>query len=236
MPGLPPAQGIELRRMRRKTIAIHVYAERVEVRAPLKAPLRAIEAFLAEKRGWIERRQREMQGHARYRTRIYPGACLEIAGQAIGIDWQPARRPRAERQGDRLLLAHPRQDEAALQRLFLDWLAQEAGACLVPRARALAGQLDLATRLSGFRLRYTRSLWGRCSSRGEILFNPLVLLAPLPVIDYLVAHEVCHLQHMNHSAAFWQLVASVCPDWTASRRWLRQHAHRLQLAEPGSCV
>lgn len=73
-----------------------------------------------------------------------------------------------------------------------------------------------------------KSRWGSCSRKGNLNFNWRLLLAPLPVLDYVVTHELAHLKELNHSQRFWQLVARACPDYLTHRRWLRQHGRELR--------
>ena len=76
-------------------------------------------------------------------------------------------------------------------------------------------------------IRCQKSRWGSCSSQGNLNFNCLLALAPRQVLDYVVVHELAHRKQMNHSAAFWQEVAAVCPEYPAARRWLRDHGGAL---------
>lgn len=76
-------------------------------------------------------------------------------------------------------------------------------------------------------VRDQRSRWGSCSSRGTLSFNYRLIFAPAAVLDYVVVHELCHLTHMNHSADFWNMVASVMPEYREYRKWLREHGHEL---------
>ena len=77
--------------------------------------------------------------------------------------------------------------------------------------------------------RKTKTKWGHCSTRGIIQFNWLIMMAPNEVIDYLVAHEVSHLVHMNHSTDYWRVVSSLCPNYKIHRDWLRENEHRFRL-------
>ena len=76
-------------------------------------------------------------------------------------------------------------------------------------------------------LRDTRSRWGSCSTDGNLMFSWRLILAPRQVLDYVAAHEVAHLVHMDHSSRFWGVVADLCPDYAAPRGWLRREGHGL---------
>lgn len=78
-------------------------------------------------------------------------------------------------------------------------------------------------------IRNQKTRWGSCSARGTLSFNWRLMLAPPAILDYVVVHELCHLTHMNHSAAFWQKVESVYPDYRTARKWLKEHGQELVL-------
>lgn len=76
-------------------------------------------------------------------------------------------------------------------------------------------------------VRCQQTRWGSCSSRGNLNFNCLLMLAPEEVLDYVVVHELAHRKQMNHSALFWQEVARECPDYKKSLRWLKDRGGAL---------
>lgn len=80
-------------------------------------------------------------------------------------------------------------------------------------------------------VRDQKSRWGSCSSRGTLSFNYRLIFAPPVILDYVVVHELCHLTHMNHSSDFWDMVASVMPEYREYRKWLRSHGHELNLED-----
>ena len=75
----------------------------------------------------------------------------------------------------------------------------------------------------GITIRTQKTRWGSCSSKGNLNFNCLLLLAPAEVLDYVVVHELCHRREMNHSPKFWAEVERVLPDYDARRKWLKEN-------------
>lgn len=80
-------------------------------------------------------------------------------------------------------------------------------------------------------IRDQKSRWGSCSSRGTLSFNYRLIFAPPRVLDYVVVHELCHLTHMNHSKDFWNMVATVMPDYKIYKNWLKEHGQELTLEQ-----
>ena len=78
-------------------------------------------------------------------------------------------------------------------------------------------------------IRDQKTRWGSRSSSGTLSFNYRLMYAPLKVLDYVVVHELCHITHMNHSKEFWNMVASILPDYKESRNWLKEHGRELNI-------
>jgi len=94
----------------------------------------------------------------------------------------------------------------------------------VPHFAARLGVVPgvLTVRDLGFR-------WASCQPNGDLSFHWKCFMAPLKVIDYIIAHELCHLRHRDHSAAFWDDVDKVLPDWRERKEWLRIRGAALDL-------
>jgi predicted metal-dependent hydrolase len=84
-------------------------------------------------------------------------------------------------------------------------------------------------RYTSLQIRGQRTRWASCSSSGAMSFNWRLLLAPAEILDYVIEHEVAHLEVQDHSDRFWSLLASRRPDWREHERWLRAHGHALRL-------
>jgi predicted metal-dependent hydrolase len=137
-----------------------------------------------------------------------------------------ARRGRSSvaREGGRLVVTTP--DGAGLDALVERWYRGEARRVIAPRAHALAAALGGS--VARIAIRDPRSRWGSCSTTGTLSFSWRLLLAPERILDYVVAHEVCHLRRPDHSGAFWSLVEEVFPGQESARRWLRENGPQLQ--------
>lgn len=104
-------------------------------------------------------------------------------------------------------------------------LAEQALREIPPRVRHFASQLGVT--YGRITIRNQRTRWGSCSSKGNLNFNCLLMLAPEAVRDYVIVHELCHRLEMNHSPRFWAQVASVLPDYKEQKKWLRDNGRSL---------
>jgi len=99
-------------------------------------------------------------------------------------------------------------------------LAKQAKKELPPRVAARARQVGVT--YGRIAVRKQKTLWGSCSSKGNLNFNCLLMLCPEEVVDYVIVHELCHRKELNHSARFWAEVKHVLPDYKTPLRWLKK--------------
>jgi predicted metal-dependent hydrolase len=125
----------------------------------------------------------------------------------------------------RLPRLHVAGEEEHAPRRLLDWLKRQAHLDLNTRVDLHARRLNLTPKRLFVRDQTTR--WGSCSTSGALSFSWRLVLAPPFVLDYLAAHEVAHLGHMNHGPRFWSLVERTMPRHEEARNWLRKHGASL---------
>ena len=221
-----------IRRSPRARVArINVSPDGVEVVLPRRFPEREVEPFVREKSAWIERtlRRFEESEQAFPRARVENGGEVPYLGErlVLRVHREAGRqRPHVKRRGDWLDVALPARGELrdALER----WYRRRAHAEITPRLDAVCARAGASyDRLS---IRGQRTRWASCSSSGTMSFNWRLLLAPEEILDYVVEHEVAHLERPDHSDRFWFLLASRCPEWREHEAWLRRHGHSLRLA------
>ena len=105
------------------------------------------------------------------------------------------------------------------------WLKQQAQKVILSRAQLFSDKIGVSFARISIRDQKTR--WGSCSQAGNLNFNWRLIMAPEPVLDYVVIHELCHLKRMSHGKSFWNVVAKYCSDWKEKRRWLNKHSREL---------
>ena len=104
-------------------------------------------------------------------------------------------------------------------------LADKACTCIPGRVAHFAPLVGVT--YGRITIRNQRTRWGSCSSRGNLNFNCLLMLAPPEVIDYVVVHELCHRKELNHSVRFWNEVARVLPGYAEQEKWLKTHGNEI---------
>ena len=210
-----------LRRARRRTIGFQIDDDGLTISAPRWVTLREIEAAIAEKSRWIRAKRREW--HEWREKRRLPqvvfadGAVLPYLGASITL------RLRAEvgatcldAAASELQLALPRDAaEAQIRDVVQSWLQGEAARIFGERIERFGDRIG--PKFAGWRLSSARSQWGSCTHDGRVRLNWRLVHFPLPVIDYVVAHELAHLRELNHSPRFWRALEQLLPGFEAAR-------------------
>ncbi len=172
---------------------------------------------------WEERLARALPPLGAGRTLVYRGRPLPLRVRACS-----SASPTVEWHRDHVLVHVPPDADARLGQILEASCRGRAREVLTRRVRALAETLGLHPKR--VELRDQRTRWGACSPTGTVTFNWRLIFAPPAVLDYVVAHELCHLRHANHGPRFWDLLSSVCPNFAAHRRWLRENGASLRSA------
>lgn len=207
------ARGIEVRessRARRLSLRVHPWG-RVEVIVPCGTASSTVRRFVHEHQAWIERTRRSMGLDDRpHEDGVPRDVAFPLTGERFSVDWTEtshAFRSMDRPKTDRISLRGP---EAEALRLLRRWFLAHAREALAPRLKQVAEELGLSYRR--LQVRRQRTRWGSCSSTGTISLNGCLLFLAPPQARYLMVHELCHTRHMNHSAAFWNLVERHQPE------------------------
>lgn len=211
-----------LLRSRRKTLAVSIQKDGcVEVRAPYRMPLPAIERFLESKKDWIEEKAglAKRAAEKRERFRIAPGSTLRLAGREYPV--LPGEGPRLA-DGRIYVPDAPFEEWKPELAAFLKQLAQEE---IARRTAWYAAQMGVQP--ASVRIGRSNTSWGTCSGKNGLNFTWKLIFAEPEVLDYVVVHELAHIREHNHSARFWRVVESVLPDWRERRAKLKPLQQKL---------
>lgn len=218
-----PLRIVENERARRLTLRIDAGGQSLRITVPPGLRQGEVERFLTRHQGWLEQRLAKVPD----RPQVRPGIKIPLRGVPHLVVHEPGKRGTVVVDADETgptLTIHG--DRLHLPRRVADFLKREAKRdieALVQRHTGAIGR-----KAKSIRLKDTSSRWGSCTADGNLSFSWRIMMAPPPVINYLVAHEVAHLKEMNHGPKFWKLCKELCPDTERCKAWLKKNGGALQ--------
>jgi predicted metal-dependent hydrolase len=223
----------ELRRSRRRTIGFYVDDTGLRVTAPRWVTLSDIDSALADKERWILRKLVEWREHAQRRERLSvrweDGGTVAFLGQALTLRVGACAGGTVRVDGELLRVGLPAgAGPAQLRDAVLAWLKARAREVFAQRLPIFVERLGRApTRWS---LSSARTRWGSCAPDGSIRLNWRLVHFPIDIVDYVIAHELAHLEEMNHGPRFWAAVRALLPEFEAARRQLKDYPDDLTMS------
>jgi predicted metal-dependent hydrolase len=210
------------RTRRRRSIGLRIDDDGLTVNVPQRASEKWLHTVLQEKADWVVEKLDNWQTRKPPAQQWLDGEAIPFRGESLTLRIVPSLFDTPPQlQGTRLFV-HLRDvhDAAAIRQCVQAWYQQEAQRLFeecVAHYAPLMGVSPRAVKLSS-----ARTQWGSCTTSGTVRLNWQLVRMPLPLIDYVVVHELAHLLEMNHSAAFWRVVGKACPDYARLRRELHK--------------
>ncbi len=202
---------------RSRSVKIHVEHDgTVVVSTPPRFPKMMLPHYVEEARDWIEQEKLRnanapvlcSSSHVFYFGKQYPIHLTDRMDGAVLIETE------------RIILSPTTSHPKAAMQLLEKWLKNRAIEYCLPRIDTLAKLMNVS--YADVRFKQQKSRWGSCSSDKNLNFNWRLVHAPMPVIDYVIIHELAHTVHMDHGRRFWDLVATFDPDHPLHRGWLHR--------------
>lgn len=225
----------DLVRSARKTLGLYVYRDgSVLVRAPLRARLADVFVFLQDRWAWLqEKREQFADEPAPVALAFADGVRFLHLGRRYAIRLQPSTRTHIAVEDDELVVRMPpleleSQDE--IEQAIRRWQRREA-LRVFPVRLAFCHEVmrDVQLPFPELRIRRMRARWGSCNSKGVITLNLELIRMPPDCIDYVIIHELCHLQEFHHGPEFYALQARFLPDWAERKALLNSIARQQYL-------
>ncbi|WP_159446801.1 M48 family metallopeptidase [Carboxydocella sp. ULO1] len=214
-------------RSARKTVVIEITPDGcIIIRAPKRLSMKAIEELVHGKDKWIRDKLQEIQRQQKLfqPLRFETGDKLWFLGEKYTFTVTDGSGM-IYLQGDKLYFPREQLERGTEQ--LSRWYKKEVERILLARTEYFSGLTGI--KYNSVKITSARKRWGSCSSKGVLSFSWRLLQAPLQVIDYVVVHELLHIEHMNHSRQFWARVKQIIPDYRGKRDWLRENQMLLQL-------
>ena len=224
---LTPVFSYHLERAKRKTVGFIVDERGVTVRAPRWVSVAEIEKMLQEKEGWIQKKLTEFGNWQKeigmQTVRFEDGAKIPYLGQFLKLRLDPAARSvflSEGKEGLELIVNASKDTEPERVKDWVQvWFKKDAERYLGERIRVIADRALVSFR--GWGLSGAKGRWGSCSADCRIRLNWRLIHLDPKLIDYVIAHELAHLDEMNHSDRFWKRVGEIYPDYENARRALK---------------
>jgi len=206
---------------KRRSIGLRIDDRGLTVSMPLRASESWLHSVLQDKAHWVVEKLDGWQTRKPVETNWVDGGTICYLGELLTLRVVQSlfAAPPARRGSELFVFVANDGDANKIERVATLWCQQEALQLFGQRVAHYAPLLNVAPR--AVRLSAAKTQWGCCTARGSVRLNIQLIKLPLRLIDYVVVHELAHLSEMNHSAAFWKVVESVCPDYTRLRRELK---------------
>lgn len=206
-------------RSKRLSLKYHPITREFSLTKPPKARKEDILNFLNRSKAWLA----EKMGEVNSNIPFTPGTLLPILGQEHLIQFAQDAKPSVVQKEGVLLVSGF--DPIIVPGMVKDWLRGHIYAYIADTSKKFAKTLGKPVGV--ITIKDTKSRWASCSSHGNLAYSWRLAMAPEAVVEYICAHEVSHLVEMNHSPAFWGLVAQLCPSFNEHRSWLKIHGKNL---------
>jgi predicted metal-dependent hydrolase len=225
---MPSVSIDKLIRSGRKTIGMIIMPDgTLVVRAPVRASLRSIQQTVDKNTPWILRnKQKALDTAAKKPPRKYlPGEKFLFLGKEYELVLSSNNDTPVKLDTNRLIINSSYSKNA--REIIYSWYEKQAVRVLNERIELYSKKMG--TDYSKMRITHAERRWGSCNAKGNICFSFRLVMAQVPVIDYVVAHELVHIKEKNHSRKFWDKVQAVMPDYKEHKRWLRINQYLLSL-------
>lgn len=215
---------------RRKTLKITVEPPNtVSVVAPSGLSRRVVVDRVKSKASWIIKKLSYFSDLNLTPRRLFAGGETFMY---LGRDYplliqlnEQVKKPIVGLKGEQICIETPAVSQDVLRGAMETWYRKQASEKIGERVRYY--QQRFLKRPSAVRVKEQKRRWGSCTARDTLLFNWRCITAHPDVVDYIVVHEMCHLDHKNHSQLFWDLLASILPDFQQSKKWLNKNGVRM---------
>lgn len=213
---------------KRKTVALEIKQGKVYLRVPKQVDTRWLICFIEQRTSWIAKHLALQKSHSDEHAPdpYLKKSCLYL-GVEYPVEWQIwSEKSQVMFDGHYFLVCINHRTRRTLELIVNEqlrlWLSERAATYLIQRTHELTKVVGKAP--SDIVLSNHKTMWGRCSAKGEVALNWRLMLAKPEAIDYVIIHELCHLWEFNHSPAFWRKVRGHCTDYESHKGYFKHRS------------
>ena len=218
-----------VRTKRRKTASIKIIDGAVQVIVPEQLSDIRVQELMQKRTTWIRKKLHEQSQIVPPKPREYvDDEAFTYLGRNYRLKISQKTNCEVKLKGGYLEVGLPNSsNKKYIRNALVEWYEVHALARLTEKTNRYAETMGLAP--NSIYVRDYKSRWGSCSSNGQISYNWRIIIAPHRIVDYVVVHELLHLEHPNHSPAYWRSVKRAFPDYALCRQWLRTNTNKLMV-------
>ena len=222
---------VQVIRSRRKTSALHIVGNELQIRVPNKVRDKQIVEILETKKRWIRKKVIHLKNQPIAKDREYmSGESFPLFGRNLKLKVMEGGKVGTKLIDDYLITTVRSSEIGNLRRSRIKayiekWYVKEAYKKLEEKVIRYSEIIQVSPR--EMKVRNYKTRWGSCDKKGRLTFNFHLIKAPHPIVDYVVIHELCHMIQPNHSKFFWDEVEKFDPSFKNHKKWLREHGNLL---------
>ena len=207
---------------RRRSIGLRIDDRGLTVNMPLRASEKWLHSVLQEKAAWVVEKLESWQAKKPAPQQWVDGEPILYRGESFMLRIIPSLFDAPPQLHGTQLIVHVSKTDnpAVIEKSIMRWYRHEALQLFTECIAHFAPLLNVNP--NEIKLSSARTQWGSCTTHGTVRLNWQLIKMPLHLVDYVVVHELAHLREMNHSAAFWNVVETACPDYAKRRGELRK--------------
>lgn len=218
----------------RKSVEINISPpDQVIIRVPKKMTHKQIDDLIHRKSKWIIKKLDEIHSvlEQKQEVNFIDGETIMYLGEKYKLSINENTHLKAiqiEIHKDYISINTPYIQQSEIKQAVIDWYKKQARKIVMERIEYY--QQHIKIKPNYIRIKEQKKRWGSCSSKHNLNFNWKIIMAPIEVVDYLVVHEMSHLEYMNHSKMFWDKVQSILPDYKDRQKWLKTNGLLLNMS------
>ncbi len=219
---------VKIKRTKRiRTISLQIKEGRAVILCPFFTSDRQIQTIINKKRTWIQKKIDEQKNQKESLDTLLKSGKIILFGQEKKFTFKKSYSNKVCMINDNLVISSSNQSLKNIKKLIINWSRNKSEKYLKERTKSISTRIKIF--FNNVYIKNYKARWGACSASGDIYLNWKLVLLPPKIIDYVIVHELCHIEEHNHSKKFWEILSKFVPDYKAKKMWLKENSNPIIL-------